>query len=83
MDVNFLSKFSECKSEDTLHLKETHDYWHQIQGQLYLTGTSCCDLVVWTPVDMEVIRIRRDELWETHLTILFQCFFTLSAIKTC
>lgn len=24
-----------------LSLKTTHDYWHQIHGQLYLTGTQC------------------------------------------
>ena len=40
MDVNFVSKFSECKSENILHLKETYDYWLQIQGQLCLSGTT-------------------------------------------
>ena len=29
---------------DTLTLKPTHNYWHQIQGNLNLTGTSSCHL---------------------------------------
>ena len=56
---------------------KTPDYWHQIQGQLSLTGSTCCDLVVWTPVDMEVIRIHRDELWETHLTNMIEFYFNV------
>lgn len=39
--------FLDCNpSDNSLHLRTQHDYWHQIQGQLYLTGTQCCDLVV-------------------------------------
>lgn len=48
--ANLKDFFLECDSEGTLRLKESHDYWHQVQGQLYLTGTSCCDFVVWTPI---------------------------------
>lgn len=44
----------------SLSLKTTHDYWHQIQGQLYLTGTECCDLVIWTTKDMQIVRIVKD-----------------------
>ncbi|XP_052249772.1 uncharacterized protein LOC127857417 [Dreissena polymorpha] len=49
--------FLEPPSHEGLMLKETHDYRNQIQGQLYLTGTNCCDLIVWTPKDMQIIRI--------------------------
>ncbi|XP_048732557.1 uncharacterized protein LOC130053051 [Ostrea edulis] len=73
--ANLKAFYLECNSAGTLNLKERHDYWHQIQGQLYLTGTTCCDFVVWTPVDMAVIRILRDELWQSNLTNMIEFYF--------
>ncbi|XP_061197004.1 uncharacterized protein LOC133205251 [Saccostrea echinata] len=75
--TNLKDFFLECDSEGVLHLRENHDYWHQVQGQLYLTGTTCCDFVVWTPVSMEVIRILRDELWEIHLKNMIEFYFNV------
>lgn len=34
----------------TLKLKQAHNYWHQIQGNMYLTGANSCHLIVWTPL---------------------------------
>ncbi|XP_061169341.1 uncharacterized protein LOC133178631 [Saccostrea echinata] len=75
--TNLKNFFLECDSEGVLHLRENHDYWHQVQGQLYLTGTTCCDFVVWTPVSMEVIRILRDEFWEIHLKNMIEFYFNV------
>ncbi|XP_060085906.1 uncharacterized protein LOC132565252 [Ylistrum balloti] len=52
--------FLEMSDDGKIVLKQSHDYWHQIQGQLYLTGTQCCDLAVWTTKDFQVIRITKD-----------------------
>ena len=43
---NFFLKYVDGK----LHLKKSHDYYYQIQGQLHVTCRSWCDLVVWTPL---------------------------------
>lgn len=75
--ANLKDFFLECDSEGTLRLKESHDYWHQVQGQLYLTGTSCCDFVVWTPVSMEVIRILKDDSWQCHLKNMIEFYFNV------
>ena len=50
-------------------LKKGHNYYHQIQGQLHITGRQWCDFVVWTPsstVDNLVVqRIYLDEdIWK-------------------
>ena len=58
-----------------LKLKTGHAYYHQIQGQLYLTGTECCDLVVWTTVDIQIIRICRDPAWAQNITKLTEFYF--------
>ena len=43
---NFFLKYVDGK----FHLKKSHDYYYQIQGQLHVTCRSWCDLVVWTPL---------------------------------
>ena len=44
-------------------LKKKHSYRHQIQGQLHITGFTCCDLIVWNPFDVQVMRICKDPAW--------------------
>ncbi|XP_062617956.1 uncharacterized protein LOC134279564 [Saccostrea cucullata] len=46
--------------QDTLCLKTSHPYYHQIQGQLHICNKTCFDLIVWTRVDCIVIRIVKD-----------------------
>ncbi len=56
-------------------LKPKHKYYHQIQGQLHITKKQCCDLIVWTTKDMQVIRIVVDESWKCNITKLIQFYF--------
>ena len=56
-------------------LKENHDYYHQIQGQLFITNTKCADLIVWTPKDFEIIRILRDDSWGDNITKLLDFYY--------
>jgi len=72
IDIFFVS---EPSSHEGLMLKQTHDYWHQIQGELYLTGTNCCDLIVWTPKDMQIIRIVKDDSWAMNIPIMIDFYF--------
>ncbi|XP_068576635.1 uncharacterized protein [Cebidichthys violaceus] len=56
--------FIECKflfcPDGILQLKRTHShYWH-IQGEMMVTGTEWCDLLVFSREDMLVQRIYRD-----------------------
>lgn len=61
--------------EGRLKLKSNHNYYHQIQGQLHMTGTSCCDLIVWTPKDMVIVRIAKDCSWECNIQKLVDYYF--------
>ncbi|XP_036002672.1 uncharacterized protein LOC118565784 [Fundulus heteroclitus] len=48
----------------TLHLKENHRYYTQVQMQMFLTKSQYCDFVVFTksePASMCIIRITLDE----------------------
>ncbi|XP_061174798.1 uncharacterized protein LOC133183939 [Saccostrea echinata] len=68
--------FLDCNpSDSSLHLRTKHDYWHQIQGQLYLTGTQCCDLVVWTQTDIQVVRIEKDVSWSPNISSMIEFYY--------
>lgn len=51
------------------HLKKTHAYYHQVQGQMAITGLRWCDFVVWVGHgDLHVERIYFDsEMWEGEM----------------
>ena len=53
-----------------LKLKQTPNHWHQIQGNLHLTGANNCHLVVWTPLDLVILLIPKDPAWASNINIL-------------
>ena len=72
LTLSFL--ISERKTNQ-LHLKENHDYYHQVQGQLHIANKMCCDLVIWTQEDLAIIRIARDDNWAMNIDKLINFYF--------
>ncbi|XP_065940882.1 uncharacterized protein [Magallana gigas] len=70
---NFFS-FLDVKG-DSLCMKTSHPYYHQIQGQLHICNKTCCDLIVWTTVDCVVIRIVKDPEWTVNIANLVDIYF--------
>ncbi|KAA0717389.1 hypothetical protein E1301_Tti012157 [Triplophysa tibetana] len=64
------------KEGDTYSLHRDHKYWHQVQGQLHLTGRQTCYFVVWTKKDHVIIPISRDDTWKPNLQVLEDFFET-------
>ena len=60
-------------------LKKTHHYWHQVQGQMYITGRNLCYFVVWTTKETVILPIMKDPTWEENILKL-QDFYTLYMI---
>jgi len=58
-----------------IKLKRNHDYYHQIQAQLYCTQRQWCDFVVRTDADIHVERVYRDLLWEKKNLQKLQDFY--------
>ena len=52
----------EKTENNTYQLKLKHDYYYQIQCQLYYTNTEWCDFVVHTE-DIHIERISRNIMW--------------------
>ena len=61
----------------TAHLKTTHVYYYQVQGQLAITGRSWCDFVVYTTKDIHVERIFFDSnFWSSVEVRLTEFYLT-------
>lgn len=46
--------------EDGLALKETHSYYYQVQGQMFLSGAKFCFFVVYTFQDLKYFKVNLD-----------------------
>ena len=63
------------KSEDgRFELKRDHAYWHQVQGEIYLTNRNICYFVVWTTKETVVIKVIKDLQWGSNLQLLKQFY---------
>lgn len=59
-----------------IHLKNNHNYYYQVQCQMYCTDTSWCDFVVRTEKDIHIERISRDRIWwDSKLQVLHTFYF--------
>ena len=78
--LEFGSKPSSClevKENDTCQLKHGHDYYYQVQCQLYCTDMEWCDFIVKTEKDMHVERIGRDrQWWNSQIDKCHQFYFS-------
>ncbi|XP_062592758.1 uncharacterized protein LOC134254222 [Saccostrea cucullata] len=72
LDNNKVQDFNGVKS---FKLRENHQYYDQVQGQLQITGKSLCDFMVWTPKDCAIVRINKDINWEINISVLTDFYF--------
>lgn len=61
--------------EEKVTLRKNHNYYHQVQGTLGVTGKKWCDFTVWTPKGLSTQRIKFDQdFWESMIKKL-EAFF--------
>ena len=52
------------KEEDGhIFLDNNHDYFYRIQGQLFCTGATICNFVIYTFKDFKCIHVKRDDIY--------------------
>ena len=56
-------------------LKESHPYFYQIQLQLHVTGHNLCDFVVYTPKDLCIVEVRKDESFTSSMVKRLTSFY--------
>jgi len=47
-------------------LKHSHNYYDQVQGQMFATQAQWCDFVLWCPSNITIERINPDKEWESR-----------------
>ena len=47
--------------------KQTHNYWHQIQGNLHRTRANSCHLITWTPLGLVILPVLKDPTWAVNI----------------
>ena len=57
------STFCLQNRDNTYKLKTNHDYFHQVQCQLYCVDREWCDFILRTDVEIHIERIQRDRRW--------------------
>ncbi len=60
---------------DNLQLKKSHDYYYQVQGQLYCTGRSMAHFIVFTSKDLKIIKIPFNETFVSEMIVKLKTFF--------
>lgn len=58
------STFSLKEDDGSFSPKRSHDYYHQVQAQLYCAGRQWCDFVLRTNKDLHIERIEIDKPWQ-------------------
>ncbi|XP_041374757.1 uncharacterized protein LOC121387645 [Gigantopelta aegis] len=53
----------------------THDYFYQVQGQLYCTGKQTCAFCIFTVCDFKVISVARDNVFIAKMLVQLETFF--------
>lgn len=57
-------------------LNEKHNYYDQVQGQLYISKKEKCILVLWSTVDYLEFVISKDCNWANNVNILKEFYNT-------
>ena len=64
-------------TDNKLHLKSSHSYYHQVQLQLYVCGNKAafCDFCMYTMKGVLVERILPDKQWQENEAIQLDSYF--------
>ena len=67
--------FLQYNDQNELQLSRDHEYYTQVQGQLYLSHHSRCDFVCWTTAGFYIETVHVDDLFKAKLMPKLEYFF--------
>ncbi len=56
--------------DNGFQLKKEHNYWHQVQGCMYVTRRTKCDFIYWTPKWQILFEVKFDHEWVKNIQLL-------------
>ena len=63
-----------CATSEGFTLKDSHEYFYQIQGQMFCTGASKAYFIVYTFKDIKIINVCRDDTFINNMIIKLKEF---------
>lgn len=60
----------------SLRLKRAHAYYYQVQTKMGVCGVAYCDFVVWTPTELYIERVLKDDAFFQNMLASARKFFT-------
>ena len=64
------------KTQKGLRLSSKHQYYHQVQVQLFVTKVEFCDFVVWSPSQLHIESIFPDSVYMQNMDKLRSLYLT-------
>ena len=56
-------------------MNKSHEYYHQVQAEIYATNSPWCDFFLWAPSHFINIRVYPDRQWQTKTLPAIQNYF--------
>lgn len=56
-------------------LNESHNYYYQVQGQMFCTHLKTCHFVVFTLQEVQYIHIKRDDIFIQYMVEKLEDFY--------
>ena len=72
---DYIQKDSTCCMKPDFTLKDNHQYYAQVQLQLYVTKLRECHFVMWSPSEIVVSVVQRNDNFITNMLEIFDRFF--------
>ena len=66
-----------------LELNPAHDYWHQVQAEMTVLGTTWAHFVVWTTKDIAIVKVLKDQSWEFNNIPKLSNFYLNELLPSC
>jgi hypothetical protein len=61
-------------SKNDFVLNSDHQYYHQIQGKMYMTKTTSTILIIWTLKSSVAFKINKDQDWIGNIDLLLNFY---------
>ena len=62
------------ETDGALKVNEEHEYYDQIQVNMFFSDRQRCDFCVWTTKDIKVIRVERDIHWCRNIAVVINFY---------
>ncbi len=63
------------------NLLPTHQYYHQIQGEITATKVDWCDFVIWCPSGLLISRIYRNKTWQADTVEMLERIYQSNFVR--